>query len=85
MTDTPEGYRFGAFELDLRSGELRRAGFRVRLPEQPFRILEVLLARRGEVVTREDLRQRLWAADTFVDFDSGRASSRPWPSAGIAS
>ena len=63
--------RFGVFELDLRSGELRKHGLRVRLQEQPFRLLEMLLERPGEVVTREELQKRLWPADTFVDFDHG--------------
>ena len=65
------GARFGAFELDLRTGELRKGGFRVRLQEQPLRILVLLVERVGELVTREDLRQRLWSQDTFVDFDRG--------------
>src|SRR6185295_10414555 len=68
---TPRVLRFGAFELDRRSGELRREGLRVRLQEQPLRILEALLDARGEPVTREALRQRLWPDETFVDFDSG--------------
>ena len=63
--------RFGLFELNPSSGELLREGRRVRLQEQPFRILTLLLERRGELVTREDLRQRLWPSDTFVDFDDG--------------
>src|SRR5246500_1953302 len=63
--------RFGVFELDLRSGELRKHGLRVRLQEQPFRLLEMLLEHPGEVVTREELQKRLWPADTFVDFDHG--------------
>src|SRR6201987_136745 len=63
--------RFGVFELDLHSGELRKHGLRVRLQEQPFRFLEMLLERPGEVVTREELQKRLWPADTFVDFDHG--------------
>src|SRR5260221_9914889 len=63
--------RFGVFELDRRSGELRRDGLRVRLQEQPLRVLEALLDARGEPVTREALRQRLWPDETFVDFDSG--------------
>ncbi len=57
------------YEADLRSGELRKNGARLKLQEQPFQVLTVLLERRGEVVTREELRQRLWPADTFVDFD----------------
>ncbi len=61
--------RFGVFEVDLRSGELRRNGVRVRLQEQPFQVLVSLLERPGEVVTREELRRRLWPADTFVDFE----------------
>jgi Tol biopolymer transport system component/DNA-binding winged helix-turn-helix (wHTH) protein len=62
---------FGSFEADLRSGELRRNGSKVRLQEQPFQVLTMLLEKRGEVVTREELRNRLWPADTFVDFDHG--------------
>jgi DNA-binding winged helix-turn-helix (wHTH) protein len=61
--------RFGVFELDLNAGELRKNGAKLRLQEQPFQILALLLDRAGEVVTREDLRQKLWPADTFVDFD----------------
>jgi TolB-like protein/DNA-binding winged helix-turn-helix (wHTH) protein/Tfp pilus assembly protein PilF len=63
--------RFGAFELDLRSGELSKQGLPVRLQDQPLRVLELLLERRGEVVTRDELRQALWPGDTFVDFDGG--------------
>ena len=63
--------RFGEFQLDVQSGELRRSGMTVRLPDQPFRLLLLLLERAGEVVTREELRDTLWAADTFVDFDTG--------------
>src|SRR6202163_4964306 len=61
--------RFGVFEVDQRAGELRRNGARVKLQEQPFQILALLLERPGEVVTREELQGRLWPADTFVDFD----------------
>jgi TolB-like protein/DNA-binding winged helix-turn-helix (wHTH) protein/Tfp pilus assembly protein PilF len=64
-------FRFGPFEVDPVSGELRKQGVRVKLQEQPLQILQVLLERPGDVVTREELRQRLWAADTFVDFDHG--------------
>ena len=60
---------FGTFEVDLRARELRRNGTRIRLQEQPFQILAMLLDRPGEVVTREELRGRLWPADTYVDFD----------------
>ena len=61
--------RFGVFELDLAAGELRKSGVRMRLQGQPFQVLALLLERAGEVVTREELQQKLWAADTFVDFD----------------
>jgi TolB-like protein/DNA-binding winged helix-turn-helix (wHTH) protein/Flp pilus assembly protein TadD len=63
--------RFGVFELDLRAGELRKHGLRVRLQEQPFQVLAMLLDHPGEVVTREELQKKLWPADTFVDFDHG--------------
>ena len=63
--------RFGVFELDLRAGELRKHGLRVRLQEQPFQVLAALLGKPGEVVTREELQKKLWPADTFVDFDHG--------------
>ena len=63
--------RFGIFEVDLRAGELRKHGLRVRLQEQPFKVLAMLLERSGEVVTREELQKKLWPADTFVDFDHG--------------
>src|SRR5262249_10205375 len=61
--------RFGKFEIDLHSAELRRNGFKVKLQEQPFQVLAMLLERPGELVTREELRRKLWSADTFVDFD----------------
>ena len=61
--------RFGVFELDTAAGELRKSGARIRLQEQPFQVLSVLLENAGRVVTREDLRQKIWPADTFVDFD----------------
>src|SRR6202140_2271866 len=63
--------RFGVFELDRHAGELRKHGLRVRLQEQPFHILAMLLEHPGEVVTREELQKKLWPADTFVDFDHG--------------
>jgi TolB-like protein/DNA-binding winged helix-turn-helix (wHTH) protein/Tfp pilus assembly protein PilF len=63
--------RFGVFELDLRSGELRKHGLLVRLQEQPFQVLKMLVENSGEVVTREDLQKKLWPANTFVDFDHG--------------
>jgi DNA-binding winged helix-turn-helix (wHTH) protein len=64
--------RFGVFELDTESRELRKQGLKVRLQEQPFQILRVLLEHPGKVVTREELQQRIWPSDTFVDFDRGR-------------
>ena len=67
--------RFGPFEADLRSGELRKHGVRLKLQDQPFQVLALLLERAGDVVTREELRQRLWPADTFVDFDTGLNSA----------
>jgi TolB-like protein/DNA-binding winged helix-turn-helix (wHTH) protein/Tfp pilus assembly protein PilF len=68
----PDGrLRFGVFEVDPRAGELRKYGLRVRLQEQPFQVLAMLLERAGQVVTREELQKKLWPADTFVDFDHG--------------
>jgi len=61
--------RFGVFEADLVTGELRRNGTKIRVQEQPFQVLAVLLERPGELVTRDELQKRLWPADTFVDFD----------------
>jgi cholera toxin transcriptional activator len=61
--------RFGVFELDLSAGELRKSGVKLRLQGQPFQVLALLLERAGEVVTREELQQKLWPSDTFVDFD----------------
>jgi TolB-like protein/DNA-binding winged helix-turn-helix (wHTH) protein len=66
-----ESIRFGAFEVDVRARELRKQGVRVKLQEQPFEVLQFLLEKPGEVVTREELRQRIWPADTFVDFEGG--------------
>src|SRR3984885_719245 len=66
---------FDVFEIDLRAGELRKEGRRVKLQEQPFRVLSLLLQRPGQVVTREELREQLWPADTFVDFDHGLNSA----------
>src|SRR6185369_3269223 len=68
-------YRFGEFEFDPASGELHKDGSKVRLQEQPFQILTLLLRRPGEVVTREEVRQALWPGDTFVDFDVGLNSA----------
>lgn len=63
--------RFGVFELNPKTGELRKGGLRIRLQEQPFRVLIALLERPGRLVTRKDLQKRLWPGDTFVDFDQG--------------
>ena len=70
-SSTRKNMRFGAFELDARAGELSKHGIRLRLQDQPFRVLRVLLEHAGEVVTREELQQQIWPADTFVDFDRG--------------
>ncbi len=67
----PGRIRFGTFEVDLRAGELRQKGWKVKLQEQPFQVLAMLLEHRGEVVAREDLQKTLWPGDTFVDFDHG--------------
>ncbi len=66
---TAQLVRFGVFELDMQAGELRRNGAKVRLEGQPLIILALLIERRGEVVTREELKEKLWPADTFVDFE----------------
>ncbi|MGH9631602.1 MAG: DPP IV N-terminal domain-containing protein [Bryobacteraceae bacterium] len=65
------GFRFGAFEVSLQAGELYKHGVRISLQEQPFRVLITLLERAGEVVLRDEFRQRLWPDGTFVDFDRG--------------
>jgi DNA-binding winged helix-turn-helix (wHTH) protein/Tfp pilus assembly protein PilF len=71
----PALVRFGMFEADLRAGELRRNGVRVRLQDLPFRALTLLLSRPGEVITREEFRQALWPSDVFVDFEQGISSA----------
>jgi cholera toxin transcriptional activator len=68
---TSASIRFGSFEADLRAGELRKSGVKIKLQGQPLEVLGLLLERPGQVVTREELRQKLWAADTFVDFEHG--------------
>ena len=70
-SDAPRTVRFGVFELDLQTGELRRKGVKVALQEQPFRVLAMLVAQPGELVTRDALRRALWAEAVFVDFDHG--------------
>jgi DNA-binding winged helix-turn-helix (wHTH) protein len=66
---SPQVLRFAEYSLDLRAGELRKSGHRIKLQDQPCQILAILLQRPGEVVTREELRQKLWSENTFVDFD----------------
>ncbi len=68
-TAVSSGLRFGVFEVDLRAGQLRKNGIRIKLQEKPFQLLVLLLEHPGEVVTRDEVRQNLWPADTFVDFD----------------
>ena len=63
--------RFGTFEVDLRAGELRKGGLKIKLQGQPFALLAMLLERPGEVIGREELQQKLWASDTYVDFERG--------------
>ena len=69
VNSSPLIVRFGTFELDLQTGELRHAGQKVKLQEQPFQVLATLLEHPGKIVTREELRNKLWPEDTFVDFD----------------
>ena len=64
-------FRFGPFELSEQDGELRKNGVRIKLQEQPFRVLLELVRNAGKIVSREELQQKLWPADTFVDFDTG--------------
>jgi cholera toxin transcriptional activator len=68
-SQTAVRYRFGVYEADVRAGELLREGTKIKLQEQPFQVLVAMLERAGDVISREDLRQRLWPSDTFVDFD----------------
>jgi hypothetical protein len=63
--------RFGSFEVDLRSAELRKGGRHIRLPSQSFQVLQTLIKRPGELVTREELKQKLWPSDSFGDFEHG--------------
>jgi DNA-binding winged helix-turn-helix (wHTH) protein/cytochrome c-type biogenesis protein CcmH/NrfG len=71
LSSSQQILRFGTFEVNPRSGELRKGGVRIKLHGQPFEVLAMLLERRGQVVTREELRLRLWPTDTFVNFDHG--------------
>src|SRR5215831_19038873 len=70
MSESATILRFDDFELDTAAGELRRQGQRVKLPPQPFKVLELLVRRAGEVLTRADIRERIWS-DSFVDFEQG--------------
>ncbi|MGA8212283.1 MAG: tetratricopeptide repeat protein [Candidatus Sulfotelmatobacter sp.] len=74
-TDQTRRVRFDAFDVDMRSGEVRKHGIRLKLHRQPFQVLTLLLEHPGDVVTREELRQKLWPVDTFVDFDTGLNSA----------
>jgi TolB-like protein/DNA-binding winged helix-turn-helix (wHTH) protein/Flp pilus assembly protein TadD len=74
-TDRTRRMRFDAFEVDMRAGEVRKHGIRLKLHRQPFQVLSLLLEHPGDVVTREELRQKLWPGDTFVDFDTGLNSA----------
>ena len=75
MTEDPhpaaKRLRFGVFDIDLAAGELRKHGLKIRIQEQPFQVLALLVQNAGKVVTREELQKKLWPADTFVDFDHG--------------
>src|ERR1041384_4413036 len=73
--DSSQVIRFDLFELDFQEGALRQEGQRIKLQEQPFRILSLLVQSPGKLVTRDDLRRLLWPADTFVDFDHGLNSA----------
>ena len=68
-SDRSRVVRFGVFEADFTTGELRKSGVRVKLEQQPFQVLRVLLQRPGDLVTREELREEVWSDETFVDFD----------------
>jgi TolB-like protein/DNA-binding winged helix-turn-helix (wHTH) protein/tetratricopeptide (TPR) repeat protein len=74
-TDRTRRTRFDAFEVDMRAGEVRKHGIRLKLHRQPFQVLSLLLEHPGDLVTREELRQKLWPGDTFVDFDTGLNSA----------
>src|SRR5215467_972239 len=71
LRSDPRVVRFGVFVVDISAGELRKQGRLIKLQEQPLQVLELLLSRPGEVVTREEMQQTLWPADTFVEFDQG--------------
>src|SRR6185369_18081665 len=70
LNPTPS-VRFGVFEVDFEAGELRKSGLKVALQEQPFLVLALLLENAGKLVSRDELQQKIWSADTFVEFDRG--------------
>src|SRR5215467_11639072 len=72
---SPDRVQFGVFELDLQRAELRKSGVKVKLQEQPLKVLQVLLENPGQIVSREDLRRKVWPANTFVEFDQGLYSA----------
>src|SRR3954471_17747801 len=71
MSEPATILRFDSFELDTCAGEFRRRGDRIKLPPQPFRVLELLVRRSGDIVPRAEIRERIWRDDTFVDFEQG--------------
>lgn len=75
MPSDRQPVRFGVFEVNLGTGEMRRAGVKVRLQEQPFQVLAALLEKPGEIVTKEELQERIWKDDTYVDFDRSLATA----------
>jgi len=68
---TPALLRFGIYELDLKNGELRKAGQRLKLQPQPFKVLTILAVRAGETITREEIQHQVWGEELFVDFERG--------------
>src|SRR6266481_1634928 len=75
LTTVKRGIRFGLYEVDFASQELRKSGIKLKIQDQPFQILALLLERPGQIVTREEIQKRLWTGDTFVDFDLGLNSA----------
>jgi cholera toxin transcriptional activator len=69
LAETPQIIRFSVFEVDLKAGELRKNGIKIKLQQQPFQLLTILLRKAGEVVAREEFRKELWPEDTLVDFE----------------
>src|SRR5215471_19238317 len=72
---SPKAVRFGVFELDLQRAELRKQGVKVKLQEQPLKVLQLLLENPGQIVSREQVRTHIWTANTFVEFDQGLYSA----------